>query len=244
MMRLLLALALCVLSVGARAQGGMQPGPGTPAATASPTWTIVAIASCRFTSPSSGCTTSPIVATGANLFVAELLADGPSTGTLTITDSSTNSWTIVGTGSGDSLEEYYVVSPTVTASHTFTANGTNSFSTLFVLAIKDNSGSPTYGGTASSACTIASTTVQPGSLTPPSNHWLLVTGVNYNSGTAATLSLDSGFTIDQQVTQNAGNAFGGGIGHLEQLVAAAVNPTWTGSTTPTGACAAMLEFFP
>ena len=64
---LLLAALLCGPSANAQM---MQAVVNAKTAVTPPTWTIVASAQCQFTTLSSGCTTSAINTTGANLILS------------------------------------------------------------------------------------------------------------------------------------------------------------------------------
>jgi hypothetical protein len=74
---------------------------------------------------------------------------------------------------------------------------------------------------------------QPGSITPTANNELLVTARNIY-GSAGTLTVDSGFTI-QDFTDGVNNVnVGLGVATLVQPTAAAINPTWTRGSFPSG----------
>ncbi len=84
------------------------------------------------------------------------------------------------------------------------------------------------------------TTLQPGSVTPSENNELIVTGLGfYPSG---VLSVNSSFTISDQVNYVSSAAMGLGAAYLVQGTAGAVNPTWTDSTTATSLAAVIATF--
>lgn len=251
MKRFLCALLLSALLAGsANAQGGMMPGPGTVHTTTAPsTWTIIATAGCQYTSASSGCTTSAIDTTaggGANLIIAAQSFNAGVTGNA-ITDSASNFWAAGhnngGGGSGFAISiQNYLISPTTSATHTFTIAGTNGFGGLTVLAVRDTAGTPSENAFSLSTCGTG-TSMPNGSLTPPSNHALFVSSIMYDSTPAAPLTSISPGTIDAQLSNNA-TAHGVGVAHYEQAVAAAANLTWTMPTGITGACSLVIEFLP
>jgi len=91
----------------------------------------------------------------------------------------------------------------------------------------------------------STSTLQPGSLTPLSNNKLLLTFVSCDSCTATSFSVNSGFSIIDQVprdaTQNGGHV-GGAWAYLVQGTAAAINPTWTITVGPNPMIANMVVF--
>ena len=189
---------------------------------------LVAHTSCA---AASGCTTSGVNTSGANLVVA--VGTGCATTAPTISDSSSNSYSAAGSfqGAGPGVEIFYVSSPTTSASQTFSinaCNGSSSFATLEITAWSGAlSSSPldqTNGGSTSSSVT----TFQPGSITPSVSNALIIAGATTGqtaSGSAS--SINSGFTIsDQNGFSNAVN-YAGMMAYLVQSSAAAVNPTWT-----------------
>jgi hypothetical protein len=57
-----------------------------------------------------------------------------------------------------------------------------------------------------------------------------------------TLTIDTGFTISDQVAHSPGNYYGSGLGYLVQGSAGAINPTWTISGAATAAGAVIASF--
>lgn len=179
------------------------------------------IASVSATSLSATVTTSPIDTTGADLL---LIAVASYSVEPALSDSQGNaSWV------GRTLESngpiqariFYHLAPATNAAHTFTA-ASGSYSSIGVLAVSGAHASPYHAESAGSSAT--STTVQAGSLTPPSAGCLLVTGVATTG--AGAISIDSGYS-EATEEYNPGFGIGGGIGWLIQGALAAVNPTWT-----------------
>lgn len=186
------------------------------------------IASVGASSSNSGAsvTTAAIDTSGANLLVAHV-ADYQSATTGVLTDSKGNTWTgltPVIPGSARSTL-YYCLTPSVGSGHTFavTKVGADCYPSVQVIAF---SGALAYDQEANAAG-VAVSTKQPGSLTPPSEGALFVTGISWETST--TMSIDLGFTKEVDNNYSAGNAFGGAIAYFIQGAAAGLNPAWSWS---------------
>lgn len=159
--------------------------------------------------PSIGNPTLPLNCTGANLFVA--VASGR--GTLAVSDSLSNTWSIAVSDfsvSGNGGAIFYCLNPTVGASQTFnTLSG--SFDIMNVTAWSGAAASSVLGPT-NFADTLTGSTFQPGSVTPTSNGSLIVSGIGSNN--TGTITIDTGFTVSDQASLNAGVSFGLGQGYL------------------------------
>jgi hypothetical protein len=84
-----------------------------------------------------------------------------------------------------------------------------------------------YSGTASSPLDQQSVgPSQPGSVTPPQNNELIVTGSG-NENTSSAPTVNDGFSISDAIPESSGHYVGGGMADLVQTAAAAINPTWT-----------------
>jgi hypothetical protein len=184
---------------------------------------------------STGVTTTAIDTTGANLIVISV-ATFVAFITPTLSDSKSNTWTAL-TGQNSTNEKvqlYYCVAPTVGSGHTFTWSGTSTYPVVSVMAFSGSHATPfdAESGTFSAGAT----SLAPGSLTPSVANCLVITGINYGTGTAP--SVGGGFTALTTDT-SAGNFISGGIGRLIQTTAAAANPTWswTGSSESAAALA-------
>lgn len=171
---------------------------------------------------SGGTTSAGIDTTGANLIVAHISFSSGTTPTFS--DSKGNTWTALTTRDAPasiSGKLYYCVgSITVGSAHTFTISGANSFSSLFVEAFSGADAFDQESGAGGNEGT-----VQPGSLTPPSDGAVFVCGLNQSD--SATATIDSSFTKTNSLDLSGGNYFGGAIAYLIQATAAAVNPTWS-----------------
>lgn len=178
----------------------------------------------------------------ATLFVASIIS--ASGGTPTPNDSSSNIWTQIGSYENDgntsvNVGLFYVANPTVTSSQNFGITSSD-FSVLCVQAWSGSASSPL--GTSSAGNSSSGSTVQPGSLTPSAANSLLVTACAPNN-TNNVSSIDSSFTISDNVAYSGGVNEAGAMAYLVQSAAAAVNPSWTLDNSFGGA-AIMAYFIP
>ena len=172
----------------------------------------------------SGVTTSGIDTSGADFIVVNVAWDAGAA-TPSITDSNSNSWTILNiyTAATHKSAMWYKQAPTVGAAHTFTASGTNVYPSMGVLAFSGSVASPFDQ---QNGANDSSTTLATGSITPTENNELIVTGFGiFNPGTP--VSIDSGFTLVDSINFSSGNYYGSATAYLIQTTASAVNPTWT-----------------
>lgn len=151
--------------------------------------------------------------------------------TLTVADSASNTWqtrVAVQATANVETEIRYCIAPTTSATHNFTLTGSGypyaaatimCFGLAATVSPFDQVNSLGSGGSASSQ--------QTGSVTPLFDGEIIaaVLGQGHGGGNGLTASIDSGFTIANQI------ADGGNLGHcaayLIQGTAAAVNPTFT-----------------
>jgi hypothetical protein len=172
-------------------------------------------------SQSNGGTTGAIDTTGATLLVA-VVSDYYSSACAAslVTDSKTNTWTPrtnYSAGSSNICLQY-VENPTVGSGHTFTAAGTANVAvyafsgTLTASVLQTDTGAAT--GTQD---------VQPGSITPAADGYVLVSGAA-GSGSPAAPTVNSGFSTPDQMFANGIRL---GAAYLIQSTAAAINPTWS-----------------
>lgn len=186
-------------------------------------------------------TTSGIDTTGASLLIVAVA----SFNTPTLSDSAGNTFTGLTqqTAGHFSIQLFECYSPITSSSDTFTVSGANSYASLAVAAFSGTSGSAV--DTSSGATdTTGSSTLQTGSITPTHNDELIVSGVTVSDWTA-TLSVNSGLTITDQVASASGMGAGVALAYLVQASAAAINPTWTktGGTGTTTDFAASIGAF-
>ncbi len=176
-------------------------------------------------------TTGSIDTTGATLLVASVA----SSAAVTFSDSKSNTWTALTiTGRG---RLYYVLNPTVGAGHTFTATSAALAPSIAAAAYSGAKSNNVLDQT-SFADQVASSTVQPGSVTPTYGNELLVV---FGGGDDSVASIDGGFTIRQNVAFSGGLHYSCILADLIQVASAAANPTVTlGSAVQ---CAAQIATF-
>jgi hypothetical protein len=166
--------------------------------------------------------------TGATLLVAGACMSN--TGTLTFSDSSTNTWTKLTqltTGLYGQLAYVNSNTPTVTSSQTFSVNGAGLTPTIWVMGFNNTAASPydqdTRFGSAANASTI-----QPGSITPAQAGEvffdIVCTG---NTGVTGFTINDSFTEMDYYGYAGGGSGYGGQSGYLVLSGSGATNPTWT-----------------
>lgn len=185
-----------------------------------------------------GGTTTAIDTTGANLIVVSV--SGVSSTAVTVSDSKGNTYTSLTRRENSSPvvfnQLWYVYNPTVGSGHTFTVGGANTYSAIAVMAFSGAIASPAdqeNGATSSSGTSIAT-----GSITPSQNNEIVIAGICRENSTNG--ALDSGFTY-LDVPYVGAVSMGGGIGYKIQTAAAAVNPSF--SWTTSAANAASIESF-
>lgn len=207
---------------------------------------LISHTSAHYTGPTTGAVTPAINTTGATIIVIAVSSFEASTDQSAPIDNLFNTYTQLtlyqNTLTG--VRFYYCQSPTTGAAHTFEIHVTaNAYASCAVAAFSGTLGGGTNDINIGNHNTLGSHTAQPGSATPAHNNELIVTAANVGDATAA-VSVDSGFTITDQVIFAAGSNFPVALAYLLQGSAAAVNPTWTLPGTPTtyGASAAMASF--
>lgn len=232
-----ISLIVFLLAFGFRGLGGSLPlekqsqfFTALPAPAAPSPWAFVAGTAASSTTGNS-VTTSGINTTGATL---EVVVQGYFGSTLpTVTSSTGSTFTLItnldsGDGGPRKISVWYCNSPVTGSSETFSSTQTSSFATLAVLTFSGGAGG--FLDQMNSHIAIA-TTVQPGSITPSQDNCLVVSGLEFKSGTTATI--DSGFSTPQKAG-STGTAVGAAAAYITQTTASAVNPTWT-QTSANGA---------
>ena len=211
-------------------------------------WTINATAFCAYTGPSTTCTIPSINTTtgGTNLLVAMIVSFNLAGG-IGI-DSAGNTWTAAQSatsGTSSAAKLWYVISPATSSTYTVQLSGNNAYAWMYVYALTGSGGTPSYDASHAGACGSATLTQQPGSITPSVGHSMVFSATSYNDPTGTgTLTVDSSMTLDHDFLAISGKNYGGAVAHLEQNPAAAINPTWTASSTGTDMCAIIGAFHP
>lgn len=180
-------------------------------------------------------TSTAIDTTGANLIVVCL------TGYTVLgappTDSESNTWTAAVNAQPSSNVEseiWYCYAPTTSASHTFSLPVGPTYMTMSVSAWSGAQASP-LDQTSSAIDNSSVTSGAAGSITPSANGALIIGSMcPENSSFAPTIN-DS-FSIIESVA--VGASYSGASAYLVQVSAAAVNPTWSFSSSAYGVCIA------
>jgi hypothetical protein len=178
-------------------------------------------------STSNGITSAAINTTGADLIVV-IAAESGSNGALS--DSKSNTWVQLARQTdsfGRSCTFYYAWNAIVGTGHTFTIGGTSNFPSLLIAAYSGSrtSSNPYDTPHLTQASQSSGNTFQIGSVTPGANNELVVSGVH--AGGTVAMTIDSSFTITDQVADGNFGHESGGQAYLIQTTAAATNPTWT-----------------
>lgn len=186
-------------------------------------------------------TSDAIDTTGANLLVVSVSAYSVTPGS--ITDSKGNTWTALTASTSTTSRErlFYCVPTSVGSGHTFTYSQSGTFPVIGVRAFSGAHATP-LDQQAAGGSTGSGTSLQPGSLTPPGDGYLFVSGIIHGETGGTALLINSGFT-SVGVNYSSSNNIAGGMGYLIQTSAAAVNPTWSWTSTQRAA-AVMATFVP
>lgn len=154
---------------------------------------------------------------------------------VTITDSASNTWTgttrITAGGAGvPDVQIFYCANPVTSATHTFTATTIAGNPSI---AVQAKSGASTVPLDQQAGAAGTGTSHQPGSVTPTVNNEDIVAAGSLAATETLPATVDSGMIITDQVVETT-NAWGLVMAYLFQPTAAAINPTFTLSTTSTG----------
>lgn len=174
-------------------------------------------------------TTSAVDTTGGSGIIV-IMGAGASAGTLSVSDNKSNTYTAINNVvSGWQLSMFYCAAPTVGTGHTFSPGATTPASyngTITVFCFSGTDRIVFYDGQQNSNFSLASTTVQPGSITPSRNGCLIVSGHSgATNGSVPTINLS--FSTPFGTAAVAGTSFSAYGSYLIQTAAAAINPTWT-----------------
>lgn len=167
--------------------------------------------------------TTSFDSTGANLLIA---INHGNTGS--ISDNKGNTWQALPThtgGGGSNTGMFYCDTPTVGAGHYATSSVSYDAVTLVAFS---GANAPAFISETGSSVGGLNTTASPGSIAPPEDGCLIVSAVTHGESSSGA-SAGSGFTTDEDQAGVSGSYYGGGVAHLAQTTAAAVNPLWTWS---------------
>lgn len=178
--------------------------------------------------------------TGATVIVVGFSSDGGTNGVNkpTLSDSNGNTYVEIVGENARSPHSYLAYSSAATgtfvvgASHVVT--GTCSGSMYATIDAAAFSGVAAVGTldqhTGRDGGASAASPQQPGSITPAAAGALVVASLAY--GSLGSLAIDSGFTILDQTNEVDGVNWGNALAYLVQGSAAAINPSWTFTSTP------------
>lgn len=174
-------------------------------------------------------TTSAISTINATLLVA-CVADRD--GSTTFSDNQSNTWTATTNYNTtlSFLRFYYVANPTTNASHTFTVSCSGCAPTIGGIAAFTGTATTSVSETVTGATNTATTTLQPGSITPGANDYLLV---SCYGGIDTYSSVSAPFTPAIEEVTVTGNRNASAFAYEIQTTATARNPTWTWSFATT-----------
>lgn len=202
--------------------------------------TITPIANASGTGSSTTATTSAVDTTGANYIAIAYSWFGG--GTPTVFDNKGNSPTATtkySNASGGNIQVAYFEAPTVGSGHTFTiASGGSAIYPAICMQALD--------GVASSAldqqngAITDGSSINTGSVTPTDPNEVLLTALI--KGLSGTNSIDSGFTISNQIDYVGAGNMGCSLAYKIQTTAGAENPQWSWSGTDTYCAATILTF--
>lgn len=178
-------------------------------------------------------TTAAIDTTGATLLVVCV----GHLGAVTVSDSKGNTWTALTQGSRGRI--YYVQNPTVGSGHTFSVTSVGSAPAIAAAAYSNTRFTGVLDKDSKGDVT-GSATAQPGSVTPDTGAELLIL---LGASETNISSVDSGFTIRENVGYVAGQHFSVALADLIQGAPAAINPTVTFAGATDG-CATIATFRP
>lgn len=165
-------------------------------------------------------TSPPVDTTGCDII---WLVQANINGAPNVLDSEGNSWSSAALGATANIycQIFYCQNPITSTMHVFTANTPAIGTALAMLGASGSVSSPF--DQVSGANNDSTTSQQPGSVTPTEDYEILILGVSESDdGT-----VDSGFTIAEQVSPWAGNNVGVALAYKIQTTAGAENPTWT-----------------
>ena len=166
--------------------------------------------------------------TGANLIVIVI---GTENTTVSLSDNKFNTWTLIRTDTttSDYLKTYYCYSPTVGTGHSFNVTSIGGYPAIAVAGFNNVSASPLDQQNGFGTTGVNS--IQPGSITPSANNYLVVTGFMTDFGsTFPTPTVSAAFTLTDAIPLS-GTSVGVGMAYQIQTIASGANPTWSGFAT-------------
>lgn len=191
-----------------------------------PTWTVQPEGSpwkllAHTSNQGNGTVAMTVNTTGATLIVVLTAYYGPAG--FSISDNASNAWTLGAhsdTTAGIVLRADYVANPVVGNGHLFNINATQA--SVMVLAYQ-GTGTTTADKTSVNSIAGTVSSIQPGAITPSANDSVVVAGCT--SGHNIN-SIDSGFTIEENLPSVVGSFFALAGADLLKSGSSALNPIW------------------
>lgn len=188
-----------------------------------------------------GGTTGSFDSSGGDLIVVGISSYGMPTAS--VTDNKGNTYTaLTGTANGPSgaaCKLYYCANPTVGTGHTVTFSQGLSYPVISVAVFSGVTTTSPFD-VENGANSTTNTSLAPGSVTPTANGEVLISVLSLAAAYSG-LGIDSSFSIAQSQAYSGGNNMGGAIAYYVQPTAAAINPTW--SWTSSVGCATTIASF-
>lgn len=202
-----------------------------------------------------GGTSGAIDTTGVGLLVVAIVWSAAfGTTQPVLTDSKGNTWTALtkqtGSGSPATSDCYLVLNYTnnaiVGSGHTFTLTGTacyGAIATQGFSGVATSSPFDVQNGTSVYTPGPTFTSVQPGSITPSANNYLLITAMsNYVDTSNSSRSIDLSFNITNQIGFDGSTFLPIAMAYQIQTTATARNPTWSWSSAQIVASSVIASF--
>lgn len=167
--------------------------------------------------------------TGADFLVAAIARYQGAT----LTDSKSNTWTLLSTyaaGGDPTTELYYCIPTSVGSGHTFSYSGSNAFSSIAVAAFSGVKQTSPQDGSTTTNTGSGLTSIQPGSITPSVDGGLWVSALGINNCGSVPASTFAGVTSRRDHLNSVGgydDNYGVGLTWEIQTTATASNPTWS-----------------
>lgn len=135
---------------------------------------------------------------------------------------------------------FYIINPTTSATD-WVSIGDGSTGNYVAMEVAVYSATGTVTFVAENGAAGTSSPLSTGSVTPSSNGSLIVAGIGTNA-TSNTHSIGSSLTIEQQSAGGTGVSYSGAFADLVQTTAAAINPQWTSTGSPSMLAAVVAVF--
>lgn len=196
--------------------------------------TLVNTAACAGASGGNSATTAAVSMTGSTLLVMGCA----SSANAAMSDSSSNTWVAATQRSANAakIQFFYVFSPTVSGSQTFTCTATAGTASVCGYGFSSTDTTGTVDQENGDAQFGFKTSLATGSVTPSTAGQVLVSGLSFEATNTGgnTPTIDLSFNTPITLNFSSGNN-GISLSYLIQTSAAATNPTWTfnGGSFPT-----------